>query len=65
MEACKICVEPCRACGMDPHDPRCGICGMIHEGPVKHTGTAYSSCGRCGRKVSGDRLNQKAPAGGG
>lgn len=56
MEACKICVEPCRVCGMDPHDPRCGICGMLHPMAVNHVGMAYSTCGRCGRMVSSERL---------
>jgi len=61
MEACKICVEPCTACGMDPHDPRCGICGMLHQEPVSHAGVAYSTCVRCGRRVSSQRLLTSSP----
>jgi len=57
MEACKICVEACRSCGLDPHDPRCGVCGMLHGGEVTHGGWAYSTCSRCGRMVSPDRLD--------
>lgn len=51
MEACKVCVEPCRACGLDPHDPCCGVCGGIHDAAERHVGVAYATCERCGRTV--------------
>jgi len=53
MEACKVCVEPCKECGLDPHDPRCGICGMIHDSLDSHGEVGYTVCHRCGRKVIG------------
>ncbi len=61
MEACRICVEPCRACGMDPHDPKCGVCGGLHRSLSKHEAAPitagaegqYVTCPRCGRTVGG------------
>lgn len=55
MEECKICIEPCRGCGLDPHDPRCGICGSLHKDNQQHEPPGIK-CHRCGRMVHRDRL---------
>jgi hypothetical protein len=53
MESCRVCTEPCKVCGLDPHDPRCGICGGVHSPNElqSHWGVAYTACSGCGRTV--------------
>lgn len=76
MEACKICSAPCIGCGLDPHDPKCGVCDVIHPEWESQAIAAFAAgnrnmvharavtCPRCGRAVAQERLLPLAGPGG-
>jgi len=73
MEPCRICSAPCSACGYDPHDTICALCGIIHPLPLPgfdisprsdlvqiHRLMPAVACEKCGRIVPGQPMTPGA-----